>query len=307
MTAPFGKQIDSVTISGSNLIKRGETNMKSALFNRVALITVVSTSIMLTGITQASAQTIVKTKVKTPATRVSKVQREAIESIIRDYLLSNPSIIREATQALQVQEEKERQQLAAANLKTLEADIYSDPDSPVGGNAKGDVTVVVFFDYNCGYCKTTVPALEGLLEKDPSIRLVYKEFPILGPQSQTSALAALAAARQGKYTEFHQALMLSEGGGENVIKDISDRLGLDFAVLQKDMGDPKLQAALDRNIRVAIRVASTLGINGTPGYIVGSQIIPGAIDIASLEMLIAGERAKKETAIPTGELAGALK
>jgi protein-disulfide isomerase len=88
-----------------------------------------------------------------------------------------------------------------------------------------------------------------------------------------------------------------------VIKDISDRLGLDFAVLQKDMGDPKLQAALDRNIRVA----STLGINGTPGYIVGSQIIPGAIDIASLEMLIAGERAKKETAIPTGELAGALK
>jgi protein-disulfide isomerase len=192
MTAPFGKQIDSVTISGSNLIKRGETNMKSALFNRVALITVVSTSIMLTGITQASAQTIVKTKVKTPATRVSKVQREAIESIIRDYLLSNPSIIREATQALQVQEEKERQQLAAANLKTLEADIYSDPDSPVGGNAKGDVTVVVFFDYNCGYCKTTVPALEGLLEKDPSIRLVYKEFPILGPQSQTSALAALA-------------------------------------------------------------------------------------------------------------------
>jgi protein-disulfide isomerase len=88
-----------------------------------------------------------------------------------------------------------------------------------------------------------------------------------------------------------------------VIKDISDRLGLDFAVLQKDMGDPKLQAALDRNIRVA----GTLGINGTPGYIIGSQIIPGAIDIASLEMLIEGERSKKEITVPAGKLAGALK
>lgn len=277
--------------------------MKLNVVKRFGLVTIAVSSIVLTGLTTLTAQDIVKTNSNSPAPTITKVERETIELVIREYLLANPSIIREATQALQIQEEKERQELVAENLKALESDIYFDPDSPVGGNVKGDVTVVVFFDYNCGYCKSNVPALRELVEKDPSLRIIYKEFPIMGPHSQDAALAALAAARQGKYSEFHQALMSPESGGENMIKDVSDNLGLDFADLQSDMADPKLREALDRNIRLA----NILGINGTPGYIVGTQIIPGAIDVTSLQILVAGERAKNESAKTAGKLAGALK
>ena len=222
------------------------------------------------------------------STAPTRRQRETIESVVREYLLKNPAIIREAMALLQTQEENLKRETATNNMKAMKTEIFADPDSPVAGNPKGDVSIVVFFDYNCGYCKKTLPGLQVLLAKDPSIRIVYKEFPILGPQSQTAAQAAMAASRQGKYVEFHNALIVAESAGDDVIKGISDKLGLDYAKLQKDMKDTKINEALERNLNLA----TALDINGTPAYIVGDQIIPGAIDASSLANIVAAERAK---------------
>jgi protein-disulfide isomerase len=234
------------------------------------------------------------TNAQTPASAakpISAEQRETIETVLREYLLKNPSIIREASQALQQQEEREKQERAKAGLKTFNAEIYSDQDSPSVGNPKADVTVVVFFDYNCGYCKGTVPELENLVKQDPSLRLIYKEYPILGAQSLIAARAALAASRQGKYVEFHRALMASQAIDIAVVKAISVRLGLNYAKLRQDMDDPQLTESLQRNIRLA----NSLEINGTPAYIVGGRLIPGAIDATALAQLVSDERAKLVT------------
>jgi protein-disulfide isomerase len=262
--------------------------MKPTVVNRLAFITLAAAVILLLGLSQGSAQTPASPKTSPTTEPVTKEQRETIEKVIREYLLSHPSVIRDAMQALQAQEEKEKQERAANSLKTLKSDIYSDPDSPVAGNPKGDVTIVVFFDYNCGYCKSTLPRLQTLLSKDQSIKLVYKEFPILGPRSRVAAQAALAANRQGKYDAFHHGLLESDRASDDAIKSISDRLGLNYATLQKDMADPRLNEALDRNLRLA----SALDINGTPAFIVGQQVIPGAIDMDSLAKVVSAERAK---------------
>jgi protein-disulfide isomerase len=275
--------------------------MKPIVVNRIALITLAAGVILILGLSQASAQTPASPKTSPTTEPVTKEQRETIEKVVREYLLSHPSVIRDAMQALQVQEEKEKQERAADSLKTLESDIYSDPDSPVAGNPKGDVTIVVFFDYNCGYCRSTLPGLQTLLSKDKSIKLVYKEFPILGPQSRVAAQAALAANRQGKYDAFHHGLLESDQATDAAIKNISNRLGLNYATLQKDMADPKLNEALDRNLRLA----STLDIDGTPAFIVGQQVIPGAIDMDYLAKVVLAERAKlvnPKTATDNSEL-----
>jgi protein-disulfide isomerase len=262
--------------------------MKPMLDKRLAFITLVAALILLLGLSQGRAQTPASARTSPTTEPVTKEQREAIEKVVREYLLRNPGIIRDAMQALQAQEEREKQQSVANSMKSLESDIYSDPDSPVAGNPKGDVTIVVFFDYDCGYCKLTLPRLQTLLSKDHSIKLVYKEYPILGPQSRVAAQAALAANRQGKYDAFHYGLLESDRSSDDAIKRVSDRLGLNYATLQKDMNDPKLNEALERNLRLA----SALDINGTPAFIVGQQIIPGAIDMDSLAKIVSAERAK---------------
>jgi protein-disulfide isomerase len=265
--------------------------MKPTVVNRIAFITLAAAVILLLSLSYGSAQTPASTKTGPTTEPVTKEQRETIEKIIREYLLKNPSLIRDAMQALQAQEEKEKQERAANSMKELKSDIYSDPDSPIAGNPKGDVTIVVFFDYNCGYCKKSLPELQALLDKDPMLRVIYKEFPILGAQSQISATAALAAKRQGQYAAFNHALFAADGAGDGMIKGVSDRLKLNYAKLQQDMADPKLNEELERNMKLA----TALDINGTPAYIVGNQIIAGAIDMDALAKLVAAERAKLVT------------
>lgn len=215
--------------------------------------------------------------------------RAEIENIVREYLIKNPSVIREALQALEAQEAAEKSRLAAQRLTSLTTEIYADPDSPVAGNAAADISVVVFFDYFCGYCRKSLPALPALLAQDPSLRIIYKELPIMGPASQTASLAALAAGRQGKYVEFQQALVTARDTEEPTLKEIAHRLGLNYAQLHKDMSDAKLGEALARNHQLA----AALEIGGTPCYVVGGQIIPGAVDADTLTRIIAAERAKK--------------
>ncbi len=277
--------------------------MKFDSINRLTLFGFALAGIIFSGVIGVSAQGPVANESRVENVNLAANTQESIELIIRNYLLKNPSIIREAMQALQAQEAAENQRRVAESLRTLKSDLYSDTESPSIGNAKADVPIVVFFDYNCGHCKNSLPALQNLVASDPSIRIVYKELPIMGPQSQTAAFAALAAKRQGKYAEFHVALMESVEINEEVIKSISDRLGLNYATLQKDMSDPRLNEALNRNLRLA----STLGINGTPGYVVGGQIIPGAIDAGTLMNFLNVERGKLKEVKSAGKDVGAMK
>jgi protein-disulfide isomerase len=211
-----------------------------------------------------------------------------IEKIVREYILKNPFIIRDAIDLLQAQEAEKKQILAAENLKKYNSEIYSDKDSPVAGNPKGDVTIVTFFDYNCGYCKKSLPALQTLIATDSAVKIIYKEFPILGPDSFLAAQAALAAKRQGKYDQFHQALLGVDQVNEETIKAIAEQLAINYETLVKDMTDPQVQEELSRNTRLAM----ALDINGTPAYIIGDQIIPGAIDIDGLINRVSSQRAK---------------
>jgi protein-disulfide isomerase len=221
------------------------------------------------------------------ASSVSPEQRKAFEGVIKDYLLKNPVIIRQAIQALQAQEEADKQAQASAALKTHKDQLFYDKTSPVAGNPKGDITIVEFFDYNCGYCKRAAPTLKAVMKQDPNVRVVYKEFAILGPQSIVAAKAALAAQKQGKYKEFHEGLMMGQSD-ENSISALTNLLGMDYKKLREDMKDPKIQQVLQKNYQLA----TTLGINGTPAFVIGERLIPGAVGVDALTQIIKEERAK---------------
>lgn len=219
---------------------------------------------------------------------ISETDKKAIESIIREYLLKNPTLLREMVEALRDHDEKEQNQRASSALKTHKELIYSDPDSPVSGNPNGDLTIVAFVDYNCGYCRSNLPIIKSLVAKDKMIRVIYKELPILGPSSEIAARGALAAHRQGKYVEFHDALFEARGAGELTVKAVATKLGLDQAILGKDMADQKVRSAIGRNRTLA----AALGIEGTPAYIIGTQVIPGAVEADMLTQIVAEERSK---------------
>lgn len=253
--------------------------MKAKIVNQCMLFM----ALLVCGFFPAKAQSPATADTTKASKPIAAEQRETIETVVREYLLKNPALLREIMQALQVQEEKERQVRAAANLKAHKAELYADPDTPVVGNAKGDVTIAVFFDYNCGYCKKTLPGLQALLAKDPSLKVVYKEFPVLGPPSLLGARAALAAHKQGKYAAFHEALVQLPNITLEEIKTLAEHLSLNYAELMKDLEDPKTLEVLERNAQLA----GALDINGTPAYIVGEQLIPGAMDADALAQLVA--------------------
>jgi protein-disulfide isomerase len=216
--------------------------------------------------------------------------RPDVERIVHDYLLQNPEVIYQAVQELQRRhdaEEAKRQQVAVDQHKDQ---IFANSADPVGGNPKGDVTLVEFFDYHCGYCRGMAPQLRALLGQDPKIRFVFKDIPILSPESAVAAKAALAAARQGpgKYQEFHFALMQSKELTREAILDTAGKVGLDTKRLAQDMDDPAIAAKIDQNLKLA----EELGINGTPAFVIGDQLIPGATEPARLAELIAQQRQK---------------
>jgi protein-disulfide isomerase len=214
--------------------------------------------------------------------------REEIERIVRDYLMREPEVIYEAIQELQKRREVAEADRQRQMIVTRADDIFRSGDDPVVGNPDGDVILVEFFDYRCGYCRNMVAGLRGLLERDGNLKMVMKEFPILGPDSTLAARAALAAAEQdgGKYLDFHLALMQARDLSEPAILALAEQVGLDRARLQADMRSSEVQRHLDRNLELA----RSLGISGTPSFVIGEHLIPGAIDIAQLEQLIAIQR-----------------
>ncbi|MGH6894970.1 MAG: DsbA family protein [Geminicoccaceae bacterium] len=215
------------------------------------------------------------------------VELDEFEQRVRDFLLEHPQVIMDALQVLQ-----ERQRAAEADdiKRTIAArrdEIFNDPNAPVGGHPAGDATVVEFFDYNCPYCRRVAPTLTEVEEADANLRVLYKEFPILGAGSRFAARAALAAHKQGKYLPFHTALMQAQEQLDelNVMK-IAQAVGLDAERLRQDMQDAAIGEAIARNLQLA----EALGITGTPSFVIGDQIVPGAVGRSRLERLIAEAR-----------------
>jgi protein-disulfide isomerase len=218
------------------------------------------------------------------------LSREAVEAIVREYLLKNPELIMESVRAYQQRQQAQERERVAGVLAARRAELFQDPDAPVAGHPAGDVTVVEFFDYRCGYCKSVAPAVRQLLEQDPNVRLVYKEFPILGPDSVVAARAALAARAQGHYVAFHNALMAASGGSLTLadVLRIAGQVKLDTVRLQADMEAPEIRALVQKNFALA----QELGIRGTPVFVVETEVVPGAMDLAALKDLVARARAK---------------
>ena len=220
----------------------------------------------------------------------SPEQRREIVDVLRDALKQDPSILRDALMALEQADTTAKTEAQRAAVAAQAAALFRNPDDPVKGNAQGAVTIVEFFDARCGYCKQMEPVVDQMLRRQKDVRLVLKDLPILGPNSLLASRALLAAQRQGKYAELHDALMkLREEPAEPVLKREAERLGLDWAKLRRDMDDP----AVGRRLEANTRLASALRIEGTPALIIGDTLVPGAVDLATLERLVAEAREKR--------------
>ena len=216
-------------------------------------------------------------------TSIAPQQKTEIEKIVHDYLIAHPEVVKEAIQALQAKEEQSKADAQTMAVRQNKDAIFNDPDAPVAGNSMGDVTVVEFFDYKCPYCKAVSAPLQQLLEADKGVRLVLKEFPILGQDSILAAQAALAATNQGKYWAFHQALMEHRGTFDMAtIKTIAAKVGLDPAKLEADMDSDKIKPMISGNHKLA----QTLNISATPTFIIGDQVVEGAVPLDQLKDLI---------------------
>ncbi|MBT3917501.1 MAG: DsbA family protein [Rhodospirillaceae bacterium] len=260
---------------------------RTLLLMAISGICLLAVSLGLTVKVQAQSST--TPKISNQSTPFNGSQKKEIERIIGEYLRNNPEIIIESIRNMQARDRQQEQQRGRKNLVTYREMIFNDPTSPVGGNPKGDVTIVEFFDYNCSFCKRVFPIVKKLLEEDKNIRYVFKEFPILSPQSELAARAALAAWRQdkSKYVQLHTEFIKSRGGfTESRIMRMAKSLGLNTEQLKKDMSSAKISQIINGNRALAQR----LGITGTPGFIIGNQIYPGAADMATFKNLVAQAR-----------------
>jgi len=221
------------------------------------------------------------------AAEIPPEQRQAIEGIIHDYLMQNPDVLIEALRGAEDKLNREADAKASKVLTDRRNEIFDDPATPVGGNPRGDVTIVEFFDYRCPYCKQVLPALQTLVKEDRNLRFIYKEMPVLGSVSVTAAHAALAAQRQGKYEVFHNAMMGTKGQiTEETVLKVAGSVGLDIDRLKQDMTAPEIERAIKSNLALA----DALNIRGTPGFIIGNRIVPGALDLETLKDMIADAR-----------------
>jgi len=217
----------------------------------------------------------------------SPAQRAEIVAIMRSALKSDPSILRDAIAALQDEEAGVKETAARVAIGKAGPALTRAPGDPVAGNPDGDVTVVEFYDVRCPYCRRMLPVVADLVRQDPKVRIVYKDIPILGPASVVGAKAVLAAQRQGGYQKLHDIIM---SGSPNVTEDSlsvdTRRAGLDWARLRRDMEDPSIQHRIDGNLELA----RALGIDGTPAYVIGGKLFPGALDLAELRDAVAAAR-----------------
>lgn len=214
-------------------------------------------------------------------------QKGAIEKIVHEYLLKHPEVIRDAIEVLQAREAAAKADQQASALGQYKEKLLADPLAPTAGNPVGDVAIVEFFDYKCPYCKRVTPALIELLEADKGVKVVFKEFPILGDASLLASRAALAAVKQDKYLDFHNALMAHRGDFDDAaIEAVATSVGLDVSRLKSDMEAPEIEQQIKDNRELAL----ALGIRSTPTFVIGDQVVPGAMSIDDMKAAIADFR-----------------
>jgi protein-disulfide isomerase len=217
-------------------------------------------------------------------------QRQAIGEIVKDYLLKNPEVITEVISELERRQAEAQQVAQAGAVKETRQSLLNAPHSYVAGNASGDVTLVEFFDYNCGYCKKALADVQTLMKSDPKLRVVLKDFPVLGPDSVEASRVALAVKNQlqgQKLFDYHVKLLDSRGrvNGERAVA-VAKEMGVDTARLQKDMESAEVRNALQENMALGDK----LNLTGTPAFIVGETVIPGAVGMEPLKQLVASVR-----------------
>jgi protein-disulfide isomerase len=226
----------------------------------------------------------------------SPAQRGSIESIVREYLIAHPEVIQEAMAELEKRQTAAEAEKHKAAVKEYSQKLFSSPNQVTLGNPNGNVTFVEFFDYNCGYCKRAMSDMLTLLKDDPKLKVVLKEFPVLGPGSVEAAKVAVAVRMQDKtgkkYLEFHQKLLGGRGQADEahalaVAKDV----GLDMPRLQKDMNSAEVKSTLEEDFKLA----EALGLNGTPSYVIGNDVVVGAIGLPGLQEKINTARCGKAT------------
>ncbi|MBV9079080.1 MAG: DsbA family protein [Methylobacteriaceae bacterium] len=216
-------------------------------------------------------------------------QREAIEKIVKDYLIAHPEVLQEAIGELERRQQEAQKVAQSAGIREMRETIAK--TAQVGtGNPQGDVTLVEFFDYNCGYCKRALGDVQALAKSDPKLRIVLKDLAVLGPDSVEASRVALAVAQQisgEKMFDYHVRLLGSRGraNGERALA-VAKEMGLDMARLQRDLDAPVVKAAIQDNAALAEK----LGINGTPAFILGDEVISGAVGQEPLRQAIASVR-----------------
>src|SRR3954449_11601912 len=226
----------------------------------------------------------------------SEPQRGGIEKIVREYLLSHPEVLEEVSAELSKrQTAAEAQKHEAAVSKNAQA-IFSSPRGVTIGNKDGDVSFVEFFDYNCGYCKRAMADMLELMKSDAKLKVVLKEFPVLGPGSVEAAQVAVAVRMQDptgkKYLDFHQKLLGGRGAADKArALQAAKEAGLDTAKIEKDIGSPEVRATIEENFKLA----EAMGMNGTPSYVIGKQIVIGAVGVEGLKEKIGIARCGKAT------------
>ena len=220
---------------------------------------------------------------------VSAADEKRIKELALEAILEHPEIIEEAIIRLRQLQDDRQQQAALKTITERREEFLRDPNAPVFGNPDGDVTVVEFFDYNCPYCKKAAEPVSKLLAADGNVRLVYREWPILGEGSVFAARAALAARKQGKYEEMHVGLMSGRRADERYTIKLAENLGLDIEMLRRDMQAPEVE----QHIALSMELAGGLGINGTPTFVIGEQLAPGLIPYEQLREMVAKARSSK--------------
>lgn len=219
------------------------------------------------------------------------LDEDRIKELVLETIRENPGIVMEAVAILE-QQQAAAADVARADVLTNQRNLLElDPNAPVLGNLDGDVTVVEFFDYNCPYCRRAMDVVQGLLDDDPDVRLVYREWPILGEGSVFAAKAALAAREQGKYEAFHWALMSMNGRAEEAsVMRVAAEVGLDVDQLRRDMEAPEIQ----EHLVTSMNLAQSLGFNGTPSFVVGEELVPGFVEQSELVEVVEAARKAAE-------------
>jgi len=216
----------------------------------------------------------------TRAQTFSADQRQEIEGIVKNYLLQHPEVMQDVMAELEKHQKAAEAEKNRAAVAENNATIFSSPHQVVLGNPQGNVTMVEFFDYNCGYCKHALSDMLTLLKTDPNLKFVLKEFPVLGEGSVEAAHVAVAARMQDvtgkKYIEFHQKLLGGRGPADKArALAAAKEVGFDMARIEKDMGSDEVKKTIDENLKLA----DLIGVNGTPSYVVGDEVVVGAVGL----------------------------